>query len=305
MIVTPGSASGLSQASRKLLNEVQEELKNRETRVSRPLTGEAMQQFLDWCQVHEIHLESRSASGLLVFDAFLLGRVKRMLAQLNQQPLSQGETREKQEEQAVAGGDEFSSQAESPREHRLLVSLPGSLARLEPVCLNREERLFADLDWRSLDLKAFEQLVVVEGLDSFYQLESPEQQLPASLHQALLVYQGDPLYTRAVEQLKACWRDAGKPRVYLGDFDARGLHLALAEGYSHLLLPSLEFLQQQALTLHQPEQQLRYQKSLRARLQALKKGHPLIPYLQLLINQQKSLKQRGFSQQGLQLVALN
>lgn len=293
----------LSPRVRRSLKEIQQKLHPGQPQVRCSLKSATMQQFLRWCQEHEVHLGARQQQEELLVDKLLLVQVEKTLAELGQQPLNPSKTLVTREDQARVGIDEFKNQGETPREARLLVSLPPQFASLGAICLQAPPRVFIDLDWRDLDLNSFDLLLVVENLDSFYSLQDPEQLLALNLQRPLLVYRGDQVYAKAVKRLKSCCQDLGKPCVYLGDFDAKGVNIALNEGYSHLLLPPLSFLKQQAVTLHQPAEQLRYQKSLRAKLQALGQEHPLAGYLQLLINEQRGLKQQSFPKQDLQLWA--
>ena len=298
-------STSLSPGARRMLRAIQQQLRQRQGRVSKPLKSPTLQEILNWCREQDIHEGQRRGSREFTFDLLLLGQIDKVLRQLGHQPLQPSETPVTREDQATLGLDEFKNQGERPREQRLLVNLPAPTGVLDAVCLNPQSRLFADLDWRDLDLTAFAQLLVVENLDSFYSLQQPDSCLPKLLDQALLVYRGDQQYASGLRQLKTCWRATGKACIYLGDFDAKGVNIAVNEGYSHLLLPPLAVVQQEAAALHQPEQQLRYQKSLREKLQRLGGQHPLAPYLKLLIQEQRGLRQQWFSAAELELLPLD
>lgn len=153
-----------------------------------------------------------------------------------------------------------------------------------------------------LVLDRFNGLLVVENLDSFYLLEQsvwPELQSA----QTLVVYRGHGQEARGCKHLKQRWQGSGKPLVYYGDFDAKGMSIALHEGYNQLLLPSADFLLQQASDLHQPAAQLPYQQSLQQHRDQLPTNHPLQPLLEIQL-QQKGLKQQWFGAQPLQLYPL-
>ncbi|SFC03597.1 hypothetical protein SAMN05660443_1247 [Marinospirillum celere] len=294
----------LSPAARKQLLGIYQRLRKGEIQVKKKLGGPVIQEILDWCYEQEIHLGSRKGSKDFAFDALFLGQIEKALKELGQQPLQAGDPAQTREDQAQLGLDEFKGQGESPREQRLLVNLPNANGFLDQVCLEPSRRVYADLDWRDLNLTSFEQLLVVENLDSFYSLQQPGCLLPASLNSALIAYRGDQHYASGLKQLKSCWRDRRKASIYLGDFDAKGVNIAVNEGYTHLLLPPLAYVQEKAAALHQPEQQLRYQKSLREKLQALPARHPLVAYLQLLIREQRGLRQQWFRTSELQLLPL-
>lgn len=287
-------SASLSPAARKLLRGVRQRLIQGELQVRKKTGGPVLEEILYWCDQQDIHLGSRLSHQDLSFDSLLLGQIEKTLKELGQQPLNSSLTSSSRQEQAQQGLDEFKNQGETPREQRLLLSLPAPVPGLDRLYLQPPKRVFIDLDWRDLDLTAFAQLVAVENLDAFYDLDLQAAQLPFQQAPALVVYRGDQQYRSGFEQLKTCWRATRKPCVYLGDLDAMGVNIALNGGYSHLLVPSLDYVQDQAAALHQPAQQLRYQKTLREKLQQLPASHPLAAYLQLIIKEQKGLKQQWF-----------
>jgi len=296
-------SQALSSGARKMLRGIQQKLKTR-LQVDKPLTSPVVQEILAWCREYQLHEGSRCGTKQFTFDALFLKQIEKTLAQLGQQPLDLETQPGNREEQAASGLDEYKQQGEKPREQRILVKLPTAGDAITEVLLEPPRRITLDLDWRQVDLTRFQQLLVVENLDSFYSYAEGEYGLPEQLNQALVVYRGDQLYASGLKQLKNCWRDTGKPCLYLGDFDAKGVNIALNEGYSHLLLPPLSFLKDKAAALHQPEQQLLYQKSLRQKLQQLSTKHPLTAYLRLLVNEQRGLKQQWFRETRLELLPL-
>lgn len=294
----------LSSGARKMLRGIQQKLKT-QLQIDKPLSSPTLQEILAWCREYQLHEGGRCGSKHFTFDALFLKQIEKTLQQLGQQPLVSDSQLLTREDQAASGLDEYKQQGEKPREQRILVNLPSrDETSVTELLLQSPARLVLDLDWRQLDLTPFTQLLVIENLDSFYSYAEGGYGLPEQLGQALMVYRGDQLYAAGLKQLKNCWRDTGKPCIYLGDFDAKGVNIALNEGYSHLLLPPLAFLKNKAAALHQPEQQLLYQKSLRQKLQQLPTSHPLVAYLRLLVNEQRGLKQQWFRETCLELLKI-
>jgi|AntRauTorcE11897_2_1112592.scaffolds.fasta_scaffold09941_3 hypothetical protein len=294
----------LSSAARKMLRGIQQKLKAC-PQVDKPLSSPTLQEILAWCREFQLHEGSRCGSKYFTFDALFLKQIEKTLKQLGQHPLAQEYQNLNREDQAASGLDEYKQQGEKPREQRILVNQPAHSGDKTLVwILHNPQRITLDLDWREVDLTRFGQLLVVENLDSFYSYAEGDYGLPEQLNQALVVYRGDQLYASGLKQLKNCWRATGKPCLYLGDFDAKGVNIALNEGYTHLLLPPLSFLKDKSAALHQPEQQLLYQKSLRQKLQQLPASHPLVNYLHLLVNEQRGLKQQWFRETRLELLKL-
>ena len=129
--------------------------------------------------------------------------------------------------------------------------------------------------------------MVVENLDCFYQLHAFTLQLP--YQQALIIYRGDKLYSKGCKALKAAWLKQNKPALYFGDFDAKGVSIALNEGYSAMLLPDFTCLQQHASTAMLPDKQLGFIAAIKAKTVAAE----LQPYMQLLCEQLKGLRQQN------------
>lgn len=80
--------------------------------------------------------------------------------------------------------------------------------------------------------------------------------------------------------------------MYVGDFDVKGVTLALDNSATHLLLPDIEWLAENATPLHVPAEQLPYQRRLHKHLSGLPSVHPLREYLTLLLEKQRGLKQQ-------------
>jgi len=136
-------------------------------------------------------------------------------------------------------------------------------------------------------------LIQVENLDSFYEF-SPELPALSGYANPLVVYRGDSHYGGSFSLLAEAWHKTRRTHIYAGDFDVKGVTLALESNATHLLLPTIEWLTQNATPLHVPAEQFPYQRRLRKHLSALSAAHPLREYLMLLLEKQRGLKQQWF-----------
>lgn len=291
----------LTAELRGQLQRIQQQLKTCQ-QVALKLNRPVVKKLLHWCDEWDIYVEQWPGARECVFDLALIQQIEALLQAEGLPPLAFSARGKTTSEQAVVGLAEDKNLREAPSEQRVLVSLLNTKG-LHPAGLQQTPtRLILDVALDQLALDALSCLLVVENLDSFYLLEQsawPELQSA----QTLVVYRGHGQEAKGCKHLKQQWRDLGRLLVYYGDFDAKGMSIALHEGYNHLLLPTADFLQQQAIPLHQPAAQLPYQQSLQQHWDQLPDNHPLRPLLELQL-QQKGLKQQWFGTQQLQLYPL-
>ncbi|WP_163557389.1 hypothetical protein [Halomonas sp. NO4] len=278
----------LSPRARNLLRDVAQSLR-REPRIEKrrtPVVGEVVA----WCAAHDIELGACLTHARLRFDRDLLAQVDDTLAALGEPGISIELRGLTSAEQARHGTREEKSVRESPREHRVLASLPAGAPRTGIAARARD---VLDIDWRDISLETFDVLVQVENLDSFYAFEPG---IPALSHWPcpLVAYRGDKHYGGGSAKLAEAWAATGKPQVYAGDFDAEGVRIALGSQATHLLLPPLEWLQAHATAGHLPAGQMNAQAVLRRCFAARPAGHPLPAYLSILVEEQRGLKQQWF-----------
>ncbi len=252
----------------------------------------AAAQVIDWCIEQQL-LPAHSASLPKVrFDLALLGAIATAQRQLGQACFRDNPQQMGRLEAAKHSQQELKSAGLKPRQQRVLLRLnqPTQQAGLHTE--------FIDTDWQQLPLDQFDTLLVVENLDCFYQLELFTLELP--FQQPLVVYRGDRLYSRGCKALKTAWLQLQKPAIYFGDFDGKGVSIALHEGYQAMLLPDLATLQQQASSSMLPDTQLKY-------LPAIKStacSQDFQPYQALLCQQLKGLRQQNMQQQQLKPISL-
>ncbi|SFX66322.1 DUF7281 domain-containing protein [Marinospirillum alkaliphilum] len=294
----------LTPALRSLLQRIQQQLKTHD-RVTWRIKGPVVKQLLVWCDAWDIEVGLWPDGRECVFDRAFIQRVQQLLLDEKLPPLAFDASGKSSLQQAEAGLEEHKGVRAAPTAARVLVSLPNQQGLLPYGVSQLHARLELDLDWQQLDEKAFDALVVVENLDCFYQFNTPDAlELPQALQPALILYRGHGHEARGCKALKSAWARLGKPCIYLGDFDAKGVSIALHEGYRQLLLPEWPGLQQQANALHQPPEQLDYLPALQRHLDGLPEDHPLQPVLSLLLSDHKGLKQQWFKNHPLQLYPL-
>ncbi|QPL46823.1 hypothetical protein IT895_03160 [Halomonas sp. A40-4] len=286
----------LTPQLRKKLSEV-EGLLRRQSRVEKT-RSQWVERFCSWCDAHNIELGLRLSGKTLLFDRALIKEVDEVLDSQRLAPIGRLLSSKSSAEQAKEGLDEDKGNRERPRAQRVLVNVPART----PAWLSDKPRSIHDVDWRDIHLEKCDVLVQVENLDSFYEF-SPELAPLSGYANPLVVYRGDSHYGGGFKQLASAWNAIQKPHLYAGDFDVKGLSIALSSDASHLLLPPLTWLTEQATTLHDPAKQLEHRPRLQRHRDQLPAVHPLQPYLTLLLDQQRGLRQQLLGEQ-LERVAL-
>lgn len=258
-------------------------------------SGKLVQQVLRWCIEHELKQVPANSLQLpqFSFDLALLKAIAATQRQLQQACFQDEIQQQNRLDNALSSQQELKSIGPSPRQHRVLVKLnnPIQSAGLPAIA-------FTDIDWQQLILSHYDALLVVENLDCFYQLERFNLALPHQ--QPLIIYRGDKLYSKGCKALKTSYLQQHKPILYFGDFDAKGVSIALNEDYSAILLPELATLQQHANTTMLPNTQL----SFIAGIAAQKVAAAFLPYQQLLCEQLVGLRQQNMQSMLLKPFAI-
>jgi hypothetical protein len=280
----------LPSRARNGLNGVAREL------LRQPAVEKPRRQWVDdvvaWCHQHDIDLATRINGKTLRFDAAFLAQINDVLESARLAPLGVSLSGLTSSAQAKEGVEEDKATRESPRARRVLVSFPP-----QPIAgLASESRAIRDVDVLGLKLSAYSALIQVENLDSFYAF-TPELSALSGYANPLVVYRGDSHYGGGFALLADAWHKTRRTHIYAGDFDVKGVTLALDSNATHLLLPNIEWLNQHATPLHVPAEQFPYQRRLRKHLAGLPSAHPLREYLTLLLEKQRGLKQQWFGGQ--------
>jgi hypothetical protein len=253
----------------------------------------AVQQVLAWCVEHELVPGNSLQLPHFSFNLALLNDIARVQRQLQQACYLDAPDQHSRLDNAARSQQELKNIGAKPRQQRVLLKLntPADCGLgMAAQCI--------DIDWQQLPLAQFDALLVVENLDCFYQLHAFTLQL--TYQQPLIIYRGDTLYSKGCKALKTAWLKQNKPAIYFGDFDAKGVSIALNEGYSAMLLPDFATLQQHASPAMLPDKQLSFIAAIKAKTVAAE----FRPYQQLLCQQPKGLRQQNMQGMTLDMVNL-
>lgn len=281
--------TALSEAERELLRDAASKLRLA-PHVDKP-NGPVVKRIVAWCEAWDIEPGARLTRTRLRLDRELLDAIDLELEVQGQPPLAAELSGLTTAQQARHGYREAKSVREAPRASRVLISLP---AREPWPGIVGGARECLDVDRHAIALDAFDALVQVENLDGFYAF-TPEIPALSAYQRPLVVYRGDRHYGGGFARLAEAWAATGRPHAYAGDFDLKGLDIALGSGATHWLLPPLEWLRQHATALHQPETQARYRDRLWRYRDTLPGEHPLRGHLALLLDEQRGLLQQWFA----------
>ncbi|WP_333607552.1 DUF7281 domain-containing protein [Arsukibacterium sp.] len=248
----------------------------------------AVQDVLQWCSEHELVPANSRQLPQFTFNPALLNQIAAVQRSLQQACFQDDITHNSRLDNAAINQQELKSIGLTPRQHRVLLKLNTPAQSSTGVTAE-----FIDSDWQHVPLQHYDALLVVENLDCFYQLERFNLDLP--YQQPLIIYRGDTLYSKGCKALKAACLEQSKPTLYFGDFDAKGVSIALNEGYSAMLLPDIAILQQQASPAMLPDQQLQFIAGIKTKIVS----HEFLPYAQLLCEQLTGFRQQNM--QGMQL----
>lgn len=251
----------------------------------------ALQELQQWCAYHGVGQPLAPSGGWRVSPA-CMHALEECLAHLRLQGLAEALASERAE-RIVQNSLEYKGYGDKPTEHRLLCSLP-TPGKFSLPLQESQSRFVADVDWRQLHLSQCPGLVVVENLDMFYLYGSERYPALAALNNYWVVYRGHNEMAKNVLLLQTALAQRGLPQVFFGDFDAMGMHLALQENYTHVLLPTLASLTERITPWHAPAEQVGHFVGIEKKLAALPPSHALHAYVGLL-REQKGLLQQGMA----------
>ena len=239
--------------------------------------------ILKWCEEECLISFVPPKGDRFDYTQELLASVAERLVQLGYAPLDETLARTSLE-QAQQGRHEFKSNRAGPRANRVLLA----------------QRTGSDDTWQildvaqsELDLAAYEQLVLVENLDCFYQLVSFALPLAPN---ALVIYRGDHVYAQGAQTLRKRWLETGKTMDYFGDLDAAGIAIAFQLGCHRIAGPSFKRFCEKAHSSALSAEQFQT-------LQQLTRNQELAPQLREYLEYMES-SQSGLLQQWLQQEAL-
>ena len=292
-------STDLSQRVRGVLQRVLIELTQGKS-VSRSAQQSTMQELRIWCEEHGLETQPWYGVKTVSFDRPILARIEQTLQELGLHRLDDDIRQQDRFAQSDSSQVEHKSVGLTPKERRVLMAQANCGAYFPEWVSAAPSQWVMDIDWQTLELSVFPSLVVVENLDSFYQYFSHHPQrysLPELAQQALVIYRGDGLESRARRALVKAFAATGKPVIYFGDYDTAGLSIALHGDYSHIMLPSYESLLRNANDLNQPAEQLHLCAGVSAYAEQLVAAAPVKRYMLHNTEQQKGLRQQGFKGQ--------
>lgn len=288
--------SPLPAAALTWLNQLDQRL-NSKRGEAKKTQMKTVRQVLNWCMEQSLVADNVLELPQFTFTKALLDQIDHAQRELHHTRFRDDATG-KTRTDAMAGDTqiEYKSRGDKPRAHRVLMRLS------EPVEMLGQPSRFIDQDWRELPLELFSELLVVENLDTFYQLEA--YQWTFNHPGTLLVYRGDVAYGKGLKALKDAWLQSNKPAIYFGDFDPAGVGIALRGGYHAMLLPDFATFKQTASEQMFPDEQLRFLPELGHVASNLKSTHcDFKSYLNILCHRD-ALQQQKMQGVPLQLVSL-
>lgn len=253
--------------------------------------GKVAQHVISWCIEHDIIAQNSLNLPDVKFDRVLLENIEKVQRQLNQACFRDDFANKSRLDSSLDSDQELKTLGLTPRDSRVLVRL--ATTQIIPRKISVQ---IIDINWRQLELNQFDALLVVENLDCFYQLD--KFIFLQNYAEILVIYRGDRIYSKGVKSLKAAWLKNNKPLIYFGDFDPKGVSIALNEDYSFLLVPEFNILNKHASAAMFPNEQL----SFVTQIQQYNISSVFHPFLQLLCQQLKGLRQQKM--QGLELIPI-
>ena len=284
--------TGLSPGARQQAEKIRNALHSGRSKIqfsARQMQRPALRALQRWCDAQGIGASLRPDGAWLV-NAADWRQLEQALQRLGLRPLDEvaATTRIARLRQ---GAEEHKGLGEQPLTHRILCSQPIAPPPLPIKNTSASARWAIDMDWRQLDLSAFDGLLVVENADVFYACGSADWQLPDGFGRFLVTYRGHAYRAHGLKALQRAW-PTEQPQVYFGDVDPPGLRIALTEGYTHLLLPEFAAFRRAATRAHVPAKQNQALRWLQTTaLPAYSGAHPLTPYLRILAEGRGLLQQ--------------
>lgn len=215
-------------------------------------SGKIVTQVLRWCT----ELDLIPANSLLLpeflFTVALLNKISDTQQRLKQANFRDDLSLKSRIESAQLSDQEIKTAGVRPQQHRVLLRLNQPLVNELGMTIEA-----VDTDWRKITLMQFDVLIVVENQDCFYQLALFDYS-QCDFRSPLIIYRGDRAYSKGAVALKHCWLKTGKAAIYFGDFDPKGVSIAMNEGYHFMLLPSPDTVIKKSSPVMFPDEQLKF-----------------------------------------------
>lgn len=209
-------------------------------------------QVLRWCTALDLIPANSLLLPEFLFTMMLLNNISDTQQRLKQANFRDDLGLKSRIESAQLSDQEIKTAGVRPQQHRVLLRLNQPLVNELGMAIE-----VVDTDWRNITLTQFDVLIVVENQDCFYHLALFDYSR-CDFHSPLIIYRGDRAYSKGAVALKHCWLKTGKTAIYFGDFDPKGISIAMNEGYQLMLLPSPGVVIKKSSPVMFPDAQLKF-----------------------------------------------
>ncbi|ECI0413649.1 hypothetical protein AH332_09970 [Salmonella enterica subsp. salamae] len=214
--------------------------------------GKIVMQVLRWCTALDLIPANSLLLPEFLFTAALLNKISDTQQHLKQANFREDLSIKNRIESAQLSDQEIKTAGIRPQQHRVLLRLNQPLVNELGMTIE-----VVDTDWRNITLMQFDVLIVVENQDCFYHLALFDYS-QCNFRSPLIIYRGDRAYSKGAVALKRCWLKTGKTAIYFGDFDPKGVSIAMNEGYHFMLLPSPDAVIKKSSPVMFPDAQLKF-----------------------------------------------
>ncbi|HDU4822635.1 TPA: DUF7281 domain-containing protein [Klebsiella variicola] len=214
--------------------------------------GKIVTQVLRWCTALDLIPVNSLLLPEFLFTVALLNKISDTQQRLKQANFRDDLSLKSRIESAQLSDQEIKTAGVRPQQHRVLLHLNQPLVNELGVTIE-----VVDTDWRNITLTQFDVLIVVENQDCFYHLALFDYSR-CDFRSPLIIYRGDRAYSKGAVALKRCWLKTGKTAIYFGDFDPKGVSIAMNEGYHFMLLPSPDAVIKKSSPVMFPDAQLKF-----------------------------------------------
>lgn len=214
--------------------------------------GKIVTQVLRWCTALDLIPANSLLLPEFLFTVALLNKISDTQQRLKQANFRDDLSLKSRIESAQLSDQEIKTAGVRPQQHRVLLHLNQPLVNELGVTIE-----VVDTDWRNITLTQFDVLIVVENQDCFYHLALFDYSR-CDFRSPLIIYRGDRAYSKGAAALKNCWLKTGKTAIYFGDFDPKGISIAMNEGYHFMLLPSPDAVIKKSSSVMFPDVQLKF-----------------------------------------------
>lgn len=256
--------------------------------------GKIVIQVLRWCTALDLIPTNSLLLPDFIFTMALLNKISETQQRLKQANFRDDISEQNRIESAQLSDQEIKAAGIRPQQHRVLLHLNQPLVSELGMIIK-----VVDTDWRNIALTQFDVLIVVENQDCFYHLALFDYS-QCDFHSPLIIYRGDRAYSKGAVALKRYWLKTGKTAIYFGDFDPKGVSIAMNEGYHCMLLPSPDAVLKKSSPVMFPDVQLKF-------LPELLKGeiHCHFRDYLLVLEKHQALRQQKMQGEILKMVMLN